>query len=329
MEHFYFISDYGKINLTDKELNNKELVLVLDSSVCIDIINLVKWKKNAHCDKTKIYNLIDFIQKYKIQYITLFALLESCYDRTTLEINSEKYFDFQNMIEYAFQFPLKKFKNFQYDFYTDCLFFNNPNLKSNIVKQLIDERINLYYVALLKISTIAQRSMSSNKSENNFEEFMQWMINDLDVILGIEYSLALEIFGGNTKLRSMIKLGAKKEKILKACWSSAWDLFHSRISCNKEQISKLIDKDVKPIFVTKDSYLFELISPEVHYFQKFETSKVSILNKNPQVMNYSEDFLDKINKQLLELVQTRVYKRPQFEIENIISMIKELEVKIQ
>lgn len=65
MEHFHFISDIGKITLPTKEQidnrkteNGEDIILVLDSSVCIDIRNLVKWKKDATADKNKMFNLI-------------------------------------------------------------------------------------------------------------------------------------------------------------------------------------------------------------------------------------------------------------------------------
>lgn len=283
MDNFHFVSDYGKRQLPTKseieqilENQGENVLLILDSSICLDIVNLVKHKKNAHCDKGKIFSLINFIQKNEVEYFTLYALLELCYDRNTLKIQSDKFFDFKNMIDYVFQYPLKKIKRFDYNFHTDCLFFSNTEIKSDALKLIIDENINLYYAGLLKICEIGQKGLNRTKAEENIQEFINWMESDLNVILGLEYYLALEIFGGNNKLKSMIKLDSSKEKILKATWGTAWDLFHSKMSINKEQLSQLVDRKVYPIFATKDSYLFSLISNKVGYYDRIDRSKVSI-----------------------------------------------------
>lgn len=336
MENFYFVSDYGKRALPSKteitqilENNDEKILLVLDSSICMDIVNLVKHKKSAHCDKNKIYNLIDFVQKNKVEHFTLFALLELCYDRNTLELQSEKYFDFKNMIDYAFQYPLKKFKKYEYNFLTDCIFFGNPEFKSDAIKILISERINLYYAALLKICEIGQKGLSASRAEKSIQEFIDWMEIDLNVILGLEYSLALEIFGGNTKLISMIKLGATKEKILKSIWGTAWDLFHGRMSCNKEQISILLDKKVYPIFATKDSYLFDLISTEVNHYKRVNESKLSINLLTEYPKNYSEEFFEKLNKRMMGLIDSRVETPAKFNFDELFEIIENLEKNIK
>lgn len=336
MENFYFVSDYGKRLLPSKteitqilENNGEKVLLVLDSSVCMDIVNLVKHKKDAHCDKNKVYNLIDFVQKNKVDHFTLFALLELCYDKNTLELKSEKYFDFKNMIDYAFQYPLKKFKKFEYNFQTDCVFFGNPEIKTDVLKLIISEMINIYYAALLKICEIGQKGLNITKSEKNIQEFIDWMELDLNVILGLEYSFAIEIFGGNTKLISMIKLGASKEKILKSSWGTAWDFFHGRMSCNKEQLSKLLDKKVYPIFATKDSYLFDLISTKVSHYERINKSKMSINELTEYPKNYSNEFFEKLNNRILKLISARANTPAKFDIDELFATIAKLENNIK
>lgn len=338
MESYYFVSEIGPTQLPSKvEISqilasgNESILIVLDSSVCMDIINIVKHKKSAHCDKNKIYNLIDFIQKNKGigEHFSLFALLELCYDKTTLELQSEKYIDFKNMIDYAFEYPLKRFKKYDYDFLTDCKFFGDKEIKSEVIKQLISERINLSYAALLKICQIGQNGLSKNKSENNIQEFIDWMELDLNVILGLEYTLALEIFGGNTKLISMIKLGSTKEKILRACWGTSWDLLHSRMGCNKEQLSYLTEQNVYPIFATKDSYLFNLISPKIKYYKKLDKSKISINELSQCPKNYSEEFFDKLNTRIINLIKSRIKKSASFNIVELHQMTEKLEKELR
>lgn len=83
---------------------------MLDSSVCLDIIKLVNHRGSALADKLKIYNLIDYAQKNKIDFLPIFALVELCYNRETLEMQFDKFFDFNYRIQFAFEFPLKRFK---------------------------------------------------------------------------------------------------------------------------------------------------------------------------------------------------------------------------
>ncbi|QBA19746.1 hypothetical protein EU348_00620 [Chryseobacterium indologenes] len=61
IEHFNFISDLGKIDLPSEEELQKhfddtgqDYILVLDTSVCIDIISLIGWGKNSKAEKSKI-----------------------------------------------------------------------------------------------------------------------------------------------------------------------------------------------------------------------------------------------------------------------------------
>lgn len=304
--------------------NGERVLLVLDSSVCLDILNLIREKEASGSDKEKIFNLIEYSQKNKINQISLFALLESCYDRKTLEIQTGKLIEFRNKIDFAFQYPLARLKKFDYAFNTDVN-LKTPQFNNKLLKILIEERLNLSYAALLKICEIAKNGLSANFAEKNITAFINWMENDLDIILGIEYTLALHIFGGNSRYRTMIKLGAKKERILKAAWGTAWDLFHAKMSCNKEQLSYLVGYKVHPVFVTKDAGLYELISPKVSAYTKFELSKLSILENNPLPPGYSVEFREYLNNRMLKLASDRNAKYASLNIEKVKSIIKNLE----
>lgn len=313
MENFNFISDLGKTILPTKEQveNRKkevgeEIIFVLDSSVCIDIRNLINWKKDATADKNKIFSLIEYAQKNNIQWFPLFALIESCYDRQTLEIKADELFDFNNKIDFAFYYPIKELKKFNYIFEQDFVAHRGKLNKTDTSKIIIDEMINLYYAALLKIALISKKGLSAKVAEENIEEFIDWMINDIGIMLGVEYTLALQIFGGNGKFLKMIKLGGSKEKVMKAAWTTSWDLFHARMSCNNDQMSFLVNHKVYPIFVTKDATLFELLSPEIKYYIKNGKSKFSITEKNNYPPHYSNDFMEYLNNKMFNLITNRI-----------------------
>lgn len=333
MDHFHFISDFGKTSLpsnsglTELSKNRKNILLVLDSCICIDIVNMISKKHEDKNNKTKIFNLIEYAQNSKINHLSIYALVESCYDRKTLEIQSEKFFNFKNKIDFAFQVPIEQLKSFEYNF--DDSTFKAPEINPQILNSIIDERVNIFYAGLLKICEISQKGLKIDLAEKNVTEFVEWMENELDIILGIEYTLALFIFGGDTRFRSMLKIGARKEKVMKAAWGTAWDLFHAKVSCHKEQVSELVNEQVDPIFVTKDSNLFELISPQVDSYFRYEHTRLSVIeNKIPSC--YSDKFIDNLNKKFLELNLKRFQKNTNRTVDanKIKNVIKKLEDKL-
>lgn len=303
-------------------------MLVLDSSVCLDIINVIRWKKSSHAEKAKIFNLIEHAQKNEIDWTPIFALLESCYDRKTLAIQEEKLLDFKERIDFAFQFPSKLLKKFSYDFETNYYVLNRPKLENKSIEILVNEQLNLHYVALLKICEIAQSGLKRELAEKNIENFIDWMVSDLNIFLGIEYALALRIFGGDSKFLSMVKLGSSKEKILKAAWGTAWDLFHVRVSCNRIQLSAMMERKVYPIFVTKDVSLFKLLSPQVEYYSKYKSTKLSVVSKDEYPPNYSDLFMETLNKKILEIGLDRIEKEGSINVERLTILIKQLEEKL-
>ncbi|WP_264530150.1 hypothetical protein [Flavobacterium sp. N502540] len=66
----------------------------------MDIVDLVNKKESCRADKVKIFNLISYAQINKINHFALFALLELSYDRETLKIKEEKFFDYKNKLDY-------------------------------------------------------------------------------------------------------------------------------------------------------------------------------------------------------------------------------------
>lgn len=222
-----------------------------------------------------------------------------------------------------FQHPVALLRNFDYDFNTKSL--QSPRFNSKLIKILNDERLNISYAALLKINEISKNGLSANLAEKNITAFLDWMENELDIILGIEYSLALQIFGGNSKFRTMIRLGAKKHRVLSAARGTAWDLFHAKMSCNKEQLSQLVGHKVYPVFVTKDAGLYALISPKVGAYTKFESSKLSVLENNNYPAGYSVGFIEYLNQRLLKLSLHRAGKYNSLDSEKVKSIIKILE----
>jgi hypothetical protein len=307
-----------------KSERNEDVLLVLDSSVCLDIINLIRNKQSARVDKQKVFNLIEYVQKNKVKTTPVLALSELCYDRNSFKLLEDKMWDFKNKIDFAFDFPIKLLKRYEYDYETNYFVFRKPELRRTSIEPYV-EQLNLYYAALLKIREISKCGLKSQLAEKNLLTFKEWMVKDLDVILGPEFSLAIQIFGGNTKYRSMIKLDANREKAQKALWGTAWDLFHARVSCNKIQFSQIVGRPVQSIFVTKDGNLYSLLAPHVEYCAKYNSTKFSITNKNTYAPHYSDSFMHEFNMAMLDLAMGRmqgVISPNQQKVSNIITELE-------
>jgi hypothetical protein len=333
-KHFHFISDFGKSELPCKpELSQiaeagERILLVLDSSVCLDIVSLVRDRKSSGADKIKIFNLIEYVQKNKTDWTPIFALIESCYDRTTLDLKQDKLFDYKNKIDFAFKYPIKVLKKFQYDFNLNYKVFPQPKIEQTSIAIIINERIKIHYAALLKIYQISLTGLNRESAERNIEAFVNWMVDDLDILLGIEYRLALNIFGGDPNFRSMLKLGSSKEKCFKACWGTAWDLFHARVSCNRDQLSSMIGGKVRPIFVTKDGRLFELLAPQIDTYFKYNSSKISISTNVDYQKNYTDSFMNYLNERMEDLRRERIHKSADITQQKLDQIIQDLEKSI-
>ncbi|NMR35328.1 hypothetical protein HIO71_14165 [Chryseobacterium aquaticum] len=335
MVHFNFLSDLGKIDLLSK--NELEMhfhktgqwhLLVLDTSVCLDIVSLVKHGKNSKAEKTKIFNLIEYSQKNDIEHFDFFALLESSYNRNTLEIQYDKFEDFQSILYFAFNIPIKKFRRLDFDFYRDFHIKVEEKLDENFMRSLVESRLNPYYAGLLKICEIAQSGLSHSKAEKNILTFLDWMENDFGFIIGPQYRLALQVFGGDSKYRGMLKLGSKKEIIIKETLKTAWDILHAQISCNNELISELVDRNVRPIFVTKDNKLFDLMAPRVGSYMSNSSSKVALVDLTESPLIYSKDFIAKLNSRISKRFNERFFKEDDIDNDEVKKIIKELEDKI-
>ena len=307
------------------ETNQEHFVLVLDSSVCLEIINLVNYKSSARVDKEKIFNLMEYVQTNNIEQISMFALIELCYDRQTLEINEEKFWEFKNKLDFAFSYRIKLFRRLKYDYNTEYQINRWPQLKITSIKPLANQ-LNISYVGLLKMREIATaQGLSKQTAEKNITQFIDWMTYNLDFMIGTEYSLAIQIFGGNSEFRTMIKLDSSKEKTLKALLGSAWDLFHARASRNKSKLTQIIGKPVSPIFVTKDKRLFDLLSPIVILQAEFNSTKFSLTHENLTPPHYSDSFRNALNIEMMTRTKERFHNRKEPDMVRIKTMIKELE----
>ncbi len=298
----------------------KKTFLVLDSSVCLDIVSIVN-KRNINKDsKRKAFELIKYSQKKSMPPFEIFALLELSLDKLTYKINIEKFFDLGNKLKFAFQFPLERLKKNDFNFSTNFYQPEKPTIDDNA--SVYVEQLLVHYSALLKIREIACKGLGKQNANKNLFEFIDWMNSKLGIILGLEYQLAFQIFGGNSSFNSMIKENSNKEKALKALWGSAWDLLHARVSRNSKQLSKIVNEDINSIFITNDKTLFELLSPQIEFASEYDRTKISITEGNENYPpHFDDDFVKKTNEKIIQIYEKRIINKVKYPNNDLIKNI--------
>lgn len=316
------MTEFGALKGFKKSNPNieKNTFLVLDSSVCLDIINVVNKRKINKDSKRKVFELIKYSQKKSMRPFEIFALLELSLNKETYKINTEKFLDFSNKLKFAFQFQLERLKKNDFDFSNNFYQPQNQNINEN--GSLFVEQILVHYSALLKIREIAHNGLGKQKAKKNMTEFIDWMDSELGLILGIEYQLAFQIFGGNNSFNAMIKENSNREKALKTLWGTAWDLFHARVSRNSKQLSKIVGEDVNSIFITNDKRLYELLSPQIEFATEYDRSKISITDgKENYPPNFDDNFVRELNQRFLNIFEKRDLQKAEYPNDDFVKKI--------
>ena len=326
---YHYLTKFGVLKGFNKSHidNTKRTFLVLDSSVCLDIVNIINKKNINKISKRKAFELIKYSQKKSMPIFELFASLELSINKITQQLDENKFLDFSRKIKFAFQVPLKDLKKNNFNFSMNSY----PDIKmNNNVTSFVDQ-IYVHYCVLLKIREIASNGLGKQKSKKNITQFLDWMDFKLGIILGLEYQLALQIFGGNTNFNTMIKENSNKERTLKALWGSAWDLLHARVSRDSSQLSEIVNEDINSIFVTNDKRLHELLAPQIEFASEFDRTKISITDgKENYPPHYDDDFISELNQRIIKIFEKRELNSPNYPKNSIIkNLIKNLEEKIK
>lgn len=325
---YHYLTEFGVLKGFNKSNidKTKKTLLVLDSSVCLDIINVVNKKPITKISKRKVFELIKYSQKKSMPIFEIFALLELSINKRTHQLDEKKFFDFSKKIKFAFGIHLKDLKKNNFNFSIK----SNTDIEIHNNFTAFVEQISVYYCALLKIREIASKGLGKQRAKKNIFELLDWMELKLGIILGLEYQLAFQIFGGNTGFNSMIKENSNKERTLRALWGSAWDLFHARVSRNSRQLSEIVSENVNSIFITNDKKLHELLAPQITFSSEYERTKISVTaGEENYPPYYDDDFISELNGKLYKIFDQREFKSPIYpESEKIKNLINDLENKI-
>jgi hypothetical protein len=334
MDNYHSFTEKGYKVLPDKQellalLNdNIEPILFLDSCVCLDIVKVIDYKRKAiNANIQKVINLKRYISSNNLKVRPMFGLIELSYENG--HFNTKKYWDFRNRIRFFEEIPLKHFMSFKYDFNKDFFILNTPDLNLESTFKSLEYFFLNTYCCLLKIRAISLNGLSKAKAENNITEFFNWMSNDLGIILGIEYRLALSVFGGSNEYRKMIWLDGDNSLVKRKIIGTSWDICHTRLCTNNFEFGKILEnRNIEGYFITNDNLLFNLhahysLSGIIEKSEDFGTMK--IFNTDFNIPHFTEDFIDKQNGKMIDEMAERFNKPSKNNVEQTRILIENLE----
>lgn len=333
---YYCFSEKGEVLLPTLENiyslieEGLEPVIFLDSCVCLHIIRVIDFGKTAkNVDLSKIIYLKEYLNRHPIEINPFFGLLELCYRKDGFD--NEKFWDFKCRIDFFREIPVKHFKRFNYDFHRDFYVLKNTKPDLTISYEILESALNNSYCALLKIRELATKSLSKTNATKNLDSFVDWMINDLDILMGIEYKLAMYVFGGRTEFRKMIGLDCSGVQVQKKVMGTVWDIFHSKNTSNNFRLNQILDKNLYATFMTNDLNLFKI-------FQKFNLRVIKdgeniisssfLFNSDSDCPHFDDQYLEKQNERFLNLFIERRNRKYEFNRNRIASLIEQLEKSI-
>lgn len=329
-------SENGEVALPNRTFINQcfeqdiQPVVFLDSCICLNIIKIVDYKRSAkNVDFTKIIAIKEYMENHPdVSISPFFGFIELC-SRDNI-FDTKKFQDFKYRTDFFFQIPLKEFKKFKYDFHRDFFISTNVFQPPKNLLSSLQTIFKTSYCALLKIRSLALKGVSKNSAEKNIVEFINWMINDLDMARGLEYKLALNIFGGNTIFWKMIGLDSKQSYVKKIVLGTCWDFFHSRYTTRRFEVSKILQENIHPYLLTSDgnsSNILKDLSLTVIKDGGDDFRSSFILNSDFFFPHFEESFLDKQSEKMYEHFINRYNKERFFDERKVDNLIKELELE--
>ncbi len=333
---YYCFSEKGETHLpTIEEVqtfveSGVEPVLFIDSCVCLHIIKVVDYgKKATNINLSRIILLKEYITETRLHISPLFGILELCSKGDSFD--ERKFWDFKYRIDFFRQIPLKEFKKFKYDFNRDFFIFENSEEKLPIL--LLPDLQSLLsnsYCASLKIRALSLQGLSKKNSLNSINTFLDWMINDLGLVLGAEYKLAMNIFGGRTEFRKMIGLDCNEKDVKRKILGTCWDIFHSKNTSNRFRIQQMLKENIYAYFLTSDLNLFKM-------YQNYNLSVIKdgdngimpsfLFNSDFDLPHFEESFIYEQNKKIFNIFLERYNKKYTFDLEKVNNLTKQLELE--
>lgn len=330
---YYSFTEKGEKKLPSREdvlrLSNAGItpVIFLDSCVCLDIIKIIDHKNKArNVDKAKIVNFKNCISDSQIHISPLFGLMELCYKDD--KFDEDKFWDFNNRINFFEKIPKVYFKEFKFNYTRDSLDIERSYLRKSSPYYGLEPTFLYTYVSLLKIRELALKELAKNIAEKNCFDLINWMVDELGIVLGLEYKLGMNIFGGSTNFWKMIGIDGKNDLIKKKLIGTAWDILHSRLCTNNLKLSEMLSEPIEAYFLTDDYNLFKLLyksNLSVIINNSKGHNVTTLSNSDYNLRHFDQLFLEKQNRLMIKLLTERFNKPIVYDLIKVKAMIEELE----
>lgn len=328
---YHFFNEMGECNtpcideLTKITKEGMASVFVLDSCVCLDLIKLVDHKAKARIDKDSLFHLLELVSETNSEIFALGGILEMSHQKESMILDKSKFMDFFHRIKFAGMFPYKLMRSYKYDF-SNYFSSVDPFHANDIIG--FNHLLLPSYCALLKIRQIAKFGVDKQSAISNIEQLFTWMTNELDIFMGVEFQLGMNVFGGLTEFRRMVHLDGDDYEARKKLMGTAWDILHYRMMADSSAISAIIGKGCRCFFVTRDSPFYKLVkSLELALIVDGPSAigRSKLIRSGNIPIFYDHEYINKLNLKMVEILPDRAMTRTVFDKRKISQLICSLE----
>ena len=262
MNNFYFTFGLDGVarlpRRQDVVRNFKEqkrmLALQLDANVCLDIANFVSGrKKQPDHTKLRVRSLLRSIELSRCEVIPSIGLMELGLKRGTFSLDEGRYGSLAKAVWEGLHLNLSAI---EVDNYLPTGVPAPPPYNLPIGADVLSLFFEYVYCAFLKLHLLAKLGLSEQVAMHNINEFLRWSNEDLNMVSPFVLQFALGLFGGDTKIRKMLKVDSKSALPLFTAWGAAQDVFSLYVFKEAHLFeAKLLNKI---LYVTADEALFEV-----------------------------------------------------------------------
>lgn len=364
MSELYFTSAFlpanvqGKFRKLEDVFNHfdpDDIILIFDTNVVIEFRNYYFnptsfTSRNDRVTFLKdLRNLVKGIHKYNLEVNASFGVEESSREPESFELNMPKLNQTRDAVIDMFYTDASAFDRHFIDpqNFGEEIKFNSQYSLSKIeclyVPSTFQHLLIISYLLLLKIVDLYFDVNSGSKDKLvAFEEFVNFMQNDVDLSGGMHLNYAVHLFGRAPKFQTLWKKKAKtREQKLHNIFNASIDLITPTIADKMQNVYDQVgDRKLLPVFVTSDNILSDLYSLQKVLLVFDETPGLVSKNYMPQFTYYefleqklewTNDEYNKIKELSLSGSQDRLDRatnkgRDAF---NLIPLVKELEDKVK
>lgn len=291
-----------------EHIDPKDALFVFDTNLVVYYrelyLNSKKFIANEN-NKNIYYSiryLIEQISRYDLEINASIGVEESCRSKENFKLNIDKVNQTHKAIMAMFAMDINAFdEHIKKEIVEEGIIndgeFTNSKITSLKETSSFQNMLTISYLASLKIFVLQNQIENNNITPTKaYLEFLDFMMEEVDCVIGTAQMFALHLFGGvnEFKLMLMAKGKATKEEKLHKLFNGAVDLIYPYIVNKAQELYPIPHKPEKliPVLITADRRLATLHSL-INTKLIFETANEKGVNYNPELTEIG--FHDKMN----------------------------------